>query len=99
MPFPTALPPQRTSTASPASKSPSTSTTPTGSRLVPRSRSASSAPSSTVTRPLAGEGARHGGALDAVGDRHRDPGGGGHLGGHHLRAHAAGAERRSRHAD
>ena len=54
MPLPTARPSQRTSTASPASNSPSTSTTPTGSRLVPRWRSACSAPSSTTSRPWVG---------------------------------------------
>ncbi len=54
MPLPTARPSQRTSTASPASNSPSTSTTPTGSRLVPRSRSARSAPSSITSRPWVG---------------------------------------------
>jgi hypothetical protein len=54
MPLPTARPSQRTSTASPASNSPSTSTTPTGSKLVPRSRRACSAPSSTTSRPWVG---------------------------------------------
>ena len=43
-----------TSTASPASNVPTTSTTPTGSRLVPPSRSARAAPASTSTRPRAG---------------------------------------------
>ncbi len=54
MPLPTVRPSQTTSTASPASNSPSTSTTPTGRRLVPRSRSARSAPSSTARRPCVG---------------------------------------------
>ncbi len=43
-----------TRTASPASNSPATSTIPTGSRLVPPSRSARAAPASTVTTPCAG---------------------------------------------
>ena len=44
----------RTSTASPASKLPVTSTMPTGSRLVPPSRSARAAPASTTTLPWLG---------------------------------------------
>ena len=47
-------PASRTSTAEPASNSPATSTIPTGSRLVPPSRSARAAPASTVTVPCAG---------------------------------------------
>ena len=43
--------PSTTSTASPASKSPATSVIPTGSRLVPPSRSARAAPASTTTWP------------------------------------------------
>src|SRR3954469_24499750 len=55
MPFPISpAPASRTATASPASNSPATSTTPTGSRLVPPSRSARAAPASTVTVPCDG---------------------------------------------
>ena len=46
-----------------------------------------------------GERASHLVALDAARDRHRDAGRRGHLGGHHLRAHPARAERRGRHPD
>ena len=42
------------STASPASKSPTTSTTPTGSRLALPSRNARAAPSSTTSVPREG---------------------------------------------
>ena len=56
MPFPINPLPSTTSTASPASKLPSTSVIPTGSELVPPSRSACAAPASTMTRPCAGSG-------------------------------------------
>ena len=52
--MPIGTPSARTSTASPASKSPSTATIPTGSRLEPCSRRTRAAPSSTTTVPRAG---------------------------------------------
>ena len=52
MPLPTTVPSAATSTASPASKSPSTATIPTGSRLEPRSRRTRAAPSSTSEAPV-----------------------------------------------
>ena len=54
MPLPTTEPSAVTSTASPASKSPSTATIPTGSRLEPLSRRTRAAPSSTTIWPWAG---------------------------------------------
>ena len=51
MPLPITVPSAATSTASPASKSPSAATTPTGSRLEPRSRRTRAAPSSTTSPP------------------------------------------------
>ena len=53
-PIANALPPSQISTASPAAKLPSTDTTPTASRLVPRSASAARAPPSTCSRPRSG---------------------------------------------
>ena len=54
MPLPITAPSTATSTASPASKSPSTAAIPTGSRLEPLSRRTRAAPSSTTSRPRAG---------------------------------------------
>jgi hypothetical protein len=54
IPLPITSPSTTTSTASPASKRPSTPVIPTGSRLLPCSRSTRAAPPSTITRPCAG---------------------------------------------
>ena len=126
MPLPTVSPAMQTSTASPASKPPSTPTMPTGSREVPPSRSARAAPASTthaalgglgVAQPeleggladgvrgeagaglLPGPGAAEQAGLEAGADHGRDAGGGGHLGGGDLRAHAARPQRRGGGAD